>query len=503
MSADSAVTYTFVHSEARSWDPIELEDHVPAHIPEHPEDLVPAEDEAPIEAYIPEVASAPITPLPPSFLSPRIRPRHTRAAIAHMRAAIPFTYHSLLPSGTLPLLPIPLLVPSTSHRAEILEADTPPQKRLLLTAPRPRFRDTERRMMTALEMVNMRKDRAAVRAEIEVLRRERLAYEQESIQTREALARSEAYSRALKARGENDNAQARVHVDGYAGANPDNVVAGTFLLNNRYAYILFDTGADRSFVSTTFSSQIDIAPIALDHHYNVEIADGRIIGLNTIMRDCTLNFLNHPFNIDLLPVELGSFDVIIGMDWLSRYNAIIACAEKLVRIPFGNEILTICEEGSNERNESRLNIISCSKAQELTGYTSNRQVEFQIDLVPSAAPVARAPYRLAPSEMKELADQLQELTDKGIDDLFDQLQGSSVYSKIDLRSVMPFGLTNAPVVFIDLMNRVCKPYLDKFMIIDDILIYSKDEKDHEEHLRQILKLLKKEELYAKFSKCEF
>ncbi|GJZ46479.1 hypothetical protein Tco_0594075 [Tanacetum coccineum] len=119
-----------------------------------------------------------------------------------------------------------------------------------------------------------------------------------------------------------------------------------------------------------------------------------------------------------------------------------------------------------------------------------------------------------------------------IDDLFDQLQGSSVYSKIDLRSgyhqlrvreedipktafrtryghyefqVMPFGLTNAPAVFMDLMNRVCKPFLDKFVIvfIDDILIYSRNKKEHEEHLKAILELLKKEELYAKFSKCEF
>nr|GEY94035.1 putative reverse transcriptase domain-containing protein [Tanacetum cinerariifolium] len=207
----------------------------------------------------------------------------------------------------------------------------------------------------------------------------------------------------------------------------------------------------------------------------------------------------------------------------------------------------------------------------------NKLLEFQIDLVPGAAPVARAPYRLAPSEMKELVEQLKELSDKGfirpssspwgapvlfvnkkngsfwmcidyrelnkltvknhyplprIDDLFDQLQGSSVYSKIDLRSgyhqlrvreedilkivfrtryghyefqVMPFGLTNAPAVFMDLMNRVCKPYLDKFVIvfIDDIIIYSKDEKEHEEHPKAILELLKKEELYAKFSKCEF
>nr|GEW64420.1 hypothetical protein [Tanacetum cinerariifolium] len=210
-------------------DPIELEDHVSAHIPEHPNDLVPAEDEAPIEAYIPKVASTPRPSLPPSFLSLRIRPPHTRAAMAHMRAVVPSTCHSLLPSGTPPSLPIPLLVPSTSRRAEIPKADTPPRKWLLLTAPRPGCEVGEssvaaaRRMMTALEMVNMRvsyqvdvrsreslefysrhhdaqKDRAAVRAEIEVLRRERLAYEQESIQTREALAKSEAYSRALEAR---------------------------------------------------------------------------------------------------------------------------------------------------------------------------------------------------------------------------------------------------------------------------------------------------------------
>ncbi|GKF57455.1 putative reverse transcriptase domain-containing protein [Tanacetum coccineum] len=144
--------------------------------------------------------------------------------------------------------------------------------------------------------------------------------------------------------------------------------------------------------------------------------------------------------------------------------------------------------------------------------------------------------------MKELSEQLQELSDKGfirpssspwgapvlIDDLFDQLQGSSVYSKIDLRlgyhqlrvyeadipktafktryghyefQVMPFGFTNASAVFMDLMNRVCKPFLDKFMIvfIDDILIYSRNKKEHEEHLKEILELLKKDELYAKFS----
>ncbi|GJV63725.1 putative reverse transcriptase domain-containing protein [Tanacetum coccineum] len=389
----------------------------------------------------------------------------------------------------------------------------------------------------------------------------------------------------------NANAPTKVYAVGHAGTNPDfNVVTGTFLLNNHYASILFDTGADRSFVSTAFSSQIDITPSTLDHYYDVELADERIIGLNTILKGCTLNLQNHPFNINLMAIELGSFDAIIGMDWLARYQAIIVCAEKIVRIPWGNETIIIHGDGSNRGNETRLNITSCTITQkyllkgcpiflahDLSGLPLTRQVEFQIDLVPGVAPVARAPYRLAPSEMKELSEQLQELSDKGfirpssspwgapvlfvkkkdgsfrmcidyrelnkltvknryplprIDDLFDQLQGSSVYSKIDLRSgyhqlrvreedipktafrtryghyefqVMPFGLTNAPAVFMDLMNRVCKPYLDKFVIvfIDDILIYSKNKQEHNEHLKLILELLKKEELYAKFSKCEF
>ncbi|GKE67974.1 putative reverse transcriptase domain-containing protein [Tanacetum coccineum] len=177
------------------------------------------------------------------------------------------------------------------------------------------------------------------------------------------------------------NAPTKVYAVGHAWTNPDsNIMTGTFLLNNRYASILFDTGSDRSFVSTTFSSQIDITPSTLDHYYDVELADGRIIRLNTILRGCTLNFLNHPFNIDLMPVELVSFDAIIGMDWLAKYQAIIVCAEKIVR---------------------------------LAGYPPTRQVEFQIDLIPGAAHVARVPYRLAPSEMKELSEQLKELSDKG------------------------------------------------------------------------------------------
>ncbi|GJW83869.1 putative reverse transcriptase domain-containing protein [Tanacetum coccineum] len=336
----------------------------------------------------------------------------------------------------------------------------------------------------------------------------------------------------------NAKAQAKVYAVGNAGANPDNnVVTGTFLLNNRYASILFDTGADRSFVSTAFSSRIVITPTALDHDYNVELADGRIVGLNTIIRGCTLNLLNHPFNIDLMPVELGSFDVIIGMDWLAKYHAVIVCAEKIVRIPFGDEILIVRGDGSSNKHGTRLNIISCTKAQEyltkgchvfLANITATKDEDKSKEKRLEDVPVVQEFPEVFPEDLPVK----NRYPLPRIDDLFDQLQGSSIYLKIDLRSgyhqlrvreedipktafrtryghyefqVMSFGLTNAPAVFMDLMNRVCKPYLDKFVIvfIDDILIYSKSKKEHEEHLRQILKLLKKEELYAKFSKCEF
>ncbi|GJU95191.1 putative reverse transcriptase domain-containing protein [Tanacetum coccineum] len=271
----------------------------------------------------------------------------------------------------------------------------------------------------------------------------------------------------------NDRAPAKVYVVGNAGANPDNVVAGTFLLNNRYAYILFDTGADRSFVSTTFSSQIDITPSTLDHYYDVELVDDRIIGLNTILKGCTLNFLNHQFHINLMPVELGSFDAIIGMDWLAKYQAVIVCAEKIVRIPWRNKTLIIHGDGSTQGNVTRLNIISCTKTQKVDVYS-------KIDL--------RSGYhqlRVREEDIPKTAFRTR-------------------YGHYEFQ-VMPFGLTNAPAVFMDLMNRVCKPYLDKFVIvfIDDILIYSKSKQEHEEHLKIILELLKKEELYAKFSKCEF
>ncbi|GKE29102.1 putative reverse transcriptase domain-containing protein, partial [Tanacetum coccineum] len=344
--------------------------------------------------------------------------------------------------------------------------------------------------------------------------------------------------------GGNGNAPAKVYVVGHAGTNPDsNIVKSTFLLNNRYASVFIDTGVDRSFMSTTFSSQIDITPTALDHYYDVKLADGRIIRLNTILKGCTLNILNNPFNIDLMPVELGSFDAIIGMDWLVKYQAIIMCAEKIVL--FMENVTT--KETEDKSEKKRFEDVPIVRdfpnvfPEDFLGLPPTRQVEFKIDLIPGAAPGAPILFvKKKDGSFRMYIDyqELNKLTVKNryplprIDDLFDQLQGSRVYSKIDLRSgyhqlrvreedipktafrtryghyefqVMPFGLTNAPAVFMDLMNRVCKPYLDKFVIvfIDDILIYSKKKQEHEEHLKLILELLKKEELYAKFSKCEF
>ncbi|GKB92134.1 putative reverse transcriptase domain-containing protein, partial [Tanacetum coccineum] len=163
----------------------------------------------------------------------------------------------------------------------------------------------------------------------------------------------------------NGTAQGRAYALGGRDASPDsNVITGTFLLNNRYATILFDTGADRSFVSNTFSALIDITPTTLENHYDIELANGKIIGVNTIIRGYTLNFMNHPFNINLKPVLLGSFDVIIGMDWLTKYHGVIIYDEKMVRVPFGREMLIFQGNGNNQREESRLNIISCTKAEE-------------------------------------------------------------------------------------------------------------------------------------------
>ncbi|KAG8473009.1 hypothetical protein CXB51_034924 [Gossypium anomalum] len=307
------------------------------------------------------------------------------------------------------------------------------------------------------------------------------------------------------------------------------------------------------------------------------------------------------------------FDVILGMDWLTLHDAIINCKEKVIELKCENGETLLVESDKSEVLSSVISSMSAQRylrkgyeaylayvintkevekkvesvpvvceltdvfPEELPGLPSVREVEFGIDLILGTAPISIAPYRMAPTELKELKSQLQELTDKGfvrlsfspwgapvlfvkkkdgsmrlcvdyrqlnkvtiknkyplprIDDLFDQLKGTTWFSKINLRSgyyqlrlkesdvpktafriryghyeflVMPFGLTNAPAVFMDLMNRIFRSYLDKFVVvfIDNILIYSKDETEHAEHLRIVLQTLRNKQLYAKFSKSEF
>nr|GEU46911.1 hypothetical protein [Tanacetum cinerariifolium] len=159
-------------------------------------------------------------------------------------------------------------------------------------------------------------------------------------------------------------ARGKAYVLSGGDANPDsNVVKGTFILNNHYAFLLFDSGADRSFMSSTFSTLLDIIPDTLDVSYVVELAEVRISETNTVLRGCTLGLLGHPFNVDLMPIELGSFDVIIGIDWLVNHYAVIACDEKIVRIPYGDEVLIVQDDRGGKEEKSKLSIILCTKTQ--------------------------------------------------------------------------------------------------------------------------------------------
>ncbi|GKC09297.1 reverse transcriptase domain-containing protein [Tanacetum coccineum] len=325
--------------------------------------------------------------------------------------------------------------------------------------------------------------------------------------------------------GNNSNqACGRAFMLGVDKARQDpNIVTGTFTLNNHYATTLFDSGADYSFVSTTFIPLLGIEPDDLGFSYEIEIASGQLVEIDKVIKGCKLEIEGHMFDINLISFGSGSFDMIIGMDWLSNHKAEIIYHEKVVRIPLPDgKVLRVI----GERPEEKMRHLRTAKTKEqnqeeivvvrdypevfpddLSGLPPNREIEFRIELVPGAIPVVKSSYRLTPSEMEELSE-LNKLTIKNryplprIDDLFDQLQGSQYFSKIDLRSgyhqlrvheddipktafrtryghfeftVMPFGLTNAPAT----------------------------REEHEVHLGLVLELLKKEKLYAKFSKCEF
>ncbi|KAJ9546535.1 LOW QUALITY PROTEIN: hypothetical protein OSB04_019078 [Centaurea solstitialis] len=382
----------------------------------------------------------------------------------------------------------------------------------------------------------------------------------------------------------------------------DSTRCGVFPVNEKPALVLLDSGPTWSFVSSAFCKDFRLERGKLASPLAIDVAAEEVRVCEDVYRVCTIVIHGVSFSIDLIPTPMNGIDVIVGVDWMFRNHGTVVCAEQLN--PSGGELVVY---GKGRRN--RLAFCSVAKArrwlqrgctgylayvvasqaedrkmsfvdvpvvskfpdvfpEDLPGILPDRQVEFGIDLMPGAAPVARAPYPLAPPELQELASQLQELSEKEfirrssspwgapilfvkkkdgshricidyrelnkvtiknryplprIDDLFDQLQGATWFSKIDLRSgyhqlmvkeadvhktafrtryghyeflVMPFGLTNAPAAFMNLMNRVCRPMLDRSVIvfIDDILIYLRTKEEH---------VLRREWLYAKFSKCAF
>ncbi|GKC95022.1 putative nucleotidyltransferase, ribonuclease H [Tanacetum coccineum] len=379
------------------------------------------------------------------------------------------------------------------------------------------------------------------------------------------------------------------------------------------AKVLFDSGASRSIVSFAFCTKFVIPRKPLEHALEIEVVVRKPIIVLEKFDNCEIEIDGNTFPLTLIPMGIGGFDVVIGMDWMKENRVDILCAKKIVRVPLLSGGHAIAYVERCPRNVAVISVLKARKCLakgccaflahvvdstkkkieladvgvvrdypdvfpiDLPGLPLTLGVAFQIDLIPGAVHVAKAPYRLAHSEMKEIISELQELLDKGfirpcssprgasvlfvkkkygsmrmcidyrelnklmvknkyppprIDDLFDQLQGACYFLKIDFRLsyhqvkvresdipktafqtryghyeflVMPFGLTNEPAIFMVLMNRVCIPYLDKSVIvfIEDILVYSRSVDDHKRHLREVLETLRKEKLYAKFSKCEF
>lgn len=392
-----------------------------------------------------------------------------------------------------------------------------------------------------------------------------------------------------------------------------NVITGTMSIFQHDAYVMIDSGSERSFVSTAFACHADREISPLDFDLVIQTPLGEEVVKDVVFQGCPVRVKDIDFEANLIPLEMKDFDAILGMDWLNKHRATIDCFKKEVTLQTSQgtsvmfegerKVLPGCIISSVEARklvrkgcpaylahvvdvkivEKKLEDVPVVQEFEdvfpddLPGLPLDREFEFAIDLVPNTAPISIPPYRMAPAELKELNIQLQDLVDKGfirpsvspwgapvlfvrkkdgslrlcidyrqlnkvtiknkyplprIDDLFDQLRGATVFSKIDLRSgyhqlkikesdiqktafrtryghyeflVMPFGLTNAPAAFMDLMNRIFRPYLDKFVIvfIDDILIYSATDEEHAQHLREVLQILREKQLYAKFSKCEF
>ncbi|KAG8487500.1 hypothetical protein CXB51_018708 [Gossypium anomalum] len=347
---------------------------------------------------------------------------------------------------------------------------------------------------------------------------------------------------------------------------PD-VITGTFSLLDTDITALIDPGSTHSYICVKLAIVKNLSVEPTEFVVKVSNPLGQSVLVDKICKNCPL------MNGELLRVKSDQ------TEGLSDVISVMA-AQRYVKKGYDAYLAYVLDTKVSESKIQAVPVVcefSDVFPEELPGLPPEREVEFSIDLIPGTTPISIAPYRMAPTELKELKTQLQELVDRSfirpshspwgapvlfvkkkdgslrlcidyrqlnkvtiknkyplprIDDLFDQLKGATVFSKIDLRSgyyqlrvkesdvpktafrtryrhyeflVMPFGLTNAPAVFMDLMNRIFRPYLDKFVVvfIDDILVYSQDEEEHAEHLRTVLQILREKQLYAKFSKCEF
>jgi hypothetical protein len=372
----------------------------------------------------------------------------------------------------------------------------------------------------------------------------------------------------------------------------DQTVLGTLSILTHPGKVLFDTGATTSFLALEFVEKFGLRCSKLETPITVLSAGGTIL-VTHVKEAQVITICDCVYFTDLFIIPMKDISVILGMDWLTENGAVINCGDKTVslrnsiggRIVFQGDKYSELEIGLelNSLKEVRIEDIPVVNEfkdvfpKELPGMPPDREIEFTIDLIPGTAPIAQPPYKMGPKELVELKAQIDELEQKGfiqesvspwgtpvifvdkrdggkrmcgdyrnlnnvtiknkyplprIQDLFDQVQGAGVFSKIDLRSgyhqikikkedvpktafvsryghheylVVPFGLTNAPAIFMNLMNKIFMKYLDKFVIvfIDDILIYSKDKEEHAKHLKIVLQTLREHQLYAKFSKCKF
>ncbi|GJY73415.1 putative reverse transcriptase domain-containing protein [Tanacetum coccineum] len=303
-------------------------------------------------------------------------------------------------------------------------------------------------------------------------------------------------------RAGNGNAVARAYVVGSAGTNPTLMLSRVrSSLNNRYASILFDTGADRSFISTAFSSLIDIIPTTLDHGYDVELADGRIIWVNTLIRGHS-NFLIIHSNIDLMPVEL-EFDALSFKTFL-RYSS-RGLVGYFPNPPSG--ISNRSDTGLCASSTGTLIRLAPSEMRSCSALKDFLKKAYQTQFLTWGAPDCCCSINYKVSEYLLKIDPeviLGYLQLRVRDEDITKTAFRTRYGHYKVFQVMLFGLTNCTVYYGSHMCVANHTWLNFVIVfIDDILIYSKNKQEHAEHLKLILELLKKEQLYAKFSKCEF